>query len=209
MKRILSMLIITVTVFALFSCLSLTALASTEDAAKDTVTSEKSDTGSTYTEQNPFSAIYDFFLENADKILSALAFLCSFLLIFAYKRGLIPIVNKGLSAIGKSAGNFEKAISESLSKAEKNMDFLTERFCACENTVEIAEKSIDSICERLDKIDGNINAAETVKQVMLSQIDMLYEIFMHSSLPQYSKDALGERVAEMKKSISQGEQNVH
>ena len=37
------------------------------------------------------------------------------------------------------------------------------------------------------------------------KIDMLYEVFMHSSLPQYSKDALGEKVAEMKKSISLGE----
>ena len=42
---------------------------------------------------------------------------------------------------------------------------------------------------------------------MLSQIDMLYEIFMQSGLPQYSKDALGERMAKMKKTLGVGEED--
>jgi hypothetical protein len=40
---------------------------------------------------------------------------------------------------------------------------------------------------------------------MLGEIDMLYEIFISSSLPQYSKDAISERVAKMKKILLAGE----
>ena len=42
---------------------------------------------------------------------------------------------------------------------------------------------------------------------MLSQIDVLYEIFMQSGIPQYAKDSLGEKVAKMKKSLLVGEEN--
>lgn len=205
MKKILTLLITLISVFALMLCLSVTALASSEPAANDAQPTENSDTGSTYSENNPFKEVYDFAAENADKILSALAFFSSLFLVFAYRKGLIPIINKGLSAIGKSSGNFEEAARESLLKTEKNLEFLSEKFAACENTVEIASKSIDELTEKFDKIDSDIKATESLKLVMLSQIDMLYEVFMHSSLPQYSKDALGEKVAEMKKSISLGE----
>ena len=204
MKKTLTLIIALAVVFALTLCLSVTAMASDNPVVNDIESGENGDTGSTYSEENPFKEIYEFAAENADKILSALAFLSSLFLIFAYRKGLIPIINKGLSAIGKSSGNFEVTAKESLLKAEKNLDFLSEKFAACENSVEIVSRSIDELTEKFDKIDGDIKATESLKLVMLSQIDMLYEIFMHSSLPQYSKDALGEKVAEMKKSISLG-----
>ena len=37
-----------------------------------------------------------------------------------------------------------------------------------------------------------------MKALMSAQIDMLYDIFMTSSLPQYQKDAVNQRVKEMK-----------
>ena len=40
---------------------------------------------------------------------------------------------------------------------------------------------------------------------MNAQIDMLYEIFMSSALPQYAKDRVGEKVAEMKAQLTDGE----
>ena len=37
-----------------------------------------------------------------------------------------------------------------------------------------------------------------MKALMSAQIDMLYDIFMTSSLPQYQKDAVNKRISEMK-----------
>ena len=34
-----------------------------------------------------------------------------------------------------------------------------------------------------------------------AQIDMLYDVFMSSALPQYQKDAVGERIAKMKEAL--------
>ena len=43
--------------------------------------------------------------------------------------------------------------------------------------------------------------------VLKAEIDMLYEIFMAASLPQYLKERVGERVAEMKHALTEGEEN--
>ena len=40
-----------------------------------------------------------------------------------------------------------------------------------------------------------------LRLVVDTQIDMLYDIFMSSALPQYQKDAVGERIAKMKGAI--------
>ena len=37
-----------------------------------------------------------------------------------------------------------------------------------------------------------------MKIILSAQIDMLYDIFMTSSLPQYQKDAVSKRIGEMK-----------
>ena len=166
---------------------------------------ENSDYVGTEENESTFSEIYSLVLENVDKIFSALAFVSSLLLVFAYKKGLIPIINTGLSAIKKSADKFEGSSLESILKTEESLGFLTDKFASCINTVEGISKSVEELGERLKLMEGEKNNGETVKTVMLSQIDMLYEIFMNSALPQYSKDALGEKVAEMKKSIRAGE----
>ena len=159
-------------------------------------------------EQNTFSEIYELILNNSDKLFSLLAFISSLVMVFAYKKGLIPIINTGLSAIRKSTDTFEKSAGESLIKAEESLNFLTSKFASCINTLEDISDCVDKLSERLDAIEEDKDSAKTFKTVMLSQIDMLYEIFMKSGLPQYSKDALGEKVAQMKKSITSGEENV-
>jgi hypothetical protein len=42
---------------------------------------------------------------------------------------------------------------------------------------------------------------------LLAEIDMLYEIFINSSLPQYSKDTVSERIVKMKKSLCHGDED--
>ena len=43
---------------------------------------------------------------------------------------------------------------------------------------------------------------EELSVIVGTQIDMLYDIFMTSALPQYQKDAVGERVAKMKEALA-------
>ena len=206
MKKFLLLIISLISVITLTLSLSVTAL------AEDSVESEASDTA--YTESaeenaasNPFSEIYGLMLQNSDKIFSALAFISSVILALTYRKGLIPTINTGLSAIKKSADAFKNSTAESIVKTEQSLDFLTDKFASCISALESISKYIDELAVRLDSIEDEKKSASSLKTVMLSQIDMLYEIFMNSALPQYSKDALGEKVSQMKKSIDLGEED--
>ena len=90
---------------------------------------------------------------------------------------------------------------------EKSLEFLTDRFVSCENTIDSVSRELTNLSEKLDAIQEEKSEKEKFKTVMLSQIDMLYDIFMQSGIPQYSKDALGEKVAKMKKELGIGEEN--
>ena len=182
---------------ALTFSLSITAFA--EDNAEAEF-AENEDAG----EENVFTEIYDTFRDNSDKIFSLLAFISSLLIAFSYKKGLIPIVNKGLLAIKKSSEAFEDASKKTLEKNEENLSFLNEKFVSVANCLEALSEYVDTLDEKLEAVKCTKDDSENIKKVMLSQIDMLYEIFMNSALPQYSKDAVGEKIAEMKKSVSAG-----
>lgn len=206
MKKFLLLIISLISVITLSLSLSVTVLAedSVESGASDSACPESSDEN---TDSSPFSEIYGLMLQNSDKIFSALAFISSVFLALTYRKGLIPTINTGLTAIKKSADAFENSTAESIVKTEQSLDFLTDKFALCISTLESMSKYIDELAVRLDCIEEEKKSASSLKNIMLSQIDMLYEIFMNSALPQYSKDAIGEKVSQMKKRIAVGEQD--
>ena len=74
----------------------------------------------------------------------------------------------------------------------------TERLARAEEVLEKFGNAIEEIAEKTE--DGK-HAAEdraNMKALMVAQIDMLYDIFMTSSLPQYQKDAVNKRIQGMK-----------
>ena len=188
---------------------SVTAFAEEPSVPNEQSSNYESDTAeSEQKEENTFQEIYGIFSRNSDKIFSLLAFSVSLILVFIYKRGLIPIVNTALSAIRKNTEGLEAVSKESLVSTEKSIELLTERFISVMNTVESLSGSVESLNESFDYIKDEKNDVNTLRTVMLSQVDLLYEIFMNSALPQYSKEVLGEKIANMKKQIRVGEDNV-
>lgn len=222
MKKIFTLAITVLSVFTLSILLSLTAYASepilaqgneTEETTEENdskeavITTEKSDTGADLNKENPFTEIYETAIANADKILSALAFVSSLALVFFYKRGLLPLLSKALTSIKNSAGGFETIAKEGAIKTEETLNFLLDKFAYFENSVNGVLEAVEKLDETMRENGEEKSDRKKLKSVMLSQVDMLYDIFMQSSLPQYSKDAVGERVAEMKAALSDGEAN--
>ena len=119
----------------------------------------------------------------------------------------MPLIKSGIAGIGKSAGELAEKSGEAIEKTEQTLSFLSERFAFCESSVESALASIEELGAKLESIEKNTDGSEKTKAVLLSQIDLLYDIFMQSSLPQYSKDAVGEKVTKMKKALAAGEEN--
>jgi hypothetical protein len=110
-------------------------------------------------------------------------------------------------AIGNAVTKIKENAKES---AEKNSELTAN----IDHRLDAATKIIDTLTPRVDKLgvalekrlvseDEAKRDKEQLSTVMMAQIDMLYDIFMSASLPQYQKDAVGEKIAKMKGAIAE------
>ena len=165
------------------------------------------DTAVEISEESVFDELYAWALENADKILSMLAFIGSILTVIAYKKGLLPTLSAALKSIKKSSEELLKKSEDSILGTEKTLGMLTDKLAGYENALDSLSAAVDSLNQRLMSAEDAQKTELIIKDVMLAEIDMLYEIFISSSLPQYAKDAISEKVSKMKKSLEVTEKN--
>ena len=69
--------------------------------------------------------------------------------------------------------------------------------------IEKMQNSVAIIEQRLDALGDQKNENEIFRELMRGQVDMLYDIFLSSSLPQFEKDRVGKRVEQMKQMLAQ------
>lgn len=157
---------------------------------------------------NFFEDIYNEILTHADKILSALAFAASLILAFTYKKGLLPLVKGALSSLGNSVSKLKEETENAKNTADENMKSAVAQ-------LERAEELIFALSERLEALEHELDAAgeerahnKDMRTIVKTQVDMLYEIFMSSSIPQYQKEAVGEKISEMKKTLAAGTEDA-
>jgi hypothetical protein len=168
---------------------------------------EKVDTGATVTEdkeeENLFSQTFGFLEENSARIFSALSFIASLITVIAYRSGLLPYVESGIKTL--SAG--VKALGERADSIEASTGSLGEsvgeKLLAAEALLARIESTVSTLGERLDAIEKEGRRTDSFKSVLLGEIDMLYDIFMAASIPQYLKESVGERVGAMKRQLAE------
>ena len=211
MKKKNKIILITAVILSMLTLLSLTAFADdssdrVEPVVDETVIGEEAIEGpeaprADEGEENVFDDIYATLTENADKILAALAFVGTMTVSFAYKKGLIPLLGNAISSLKCSVDS----IKENGTALVKSTD---DRFLSlCENMESVREcndataRSIDEINVRLDGMENVTKNYEKIKFVLESQIDMLYTIFISSSLPQYQKEEVGAKINQMKEEL--------
>ena len=152
-----------------------------------------------------FAALYEAVVKHAAEIASAAAAICSIALAFAMRRGLTPMLRDALSSVAGSVGKLSEGVRESEERAKEISNALAERLGAAEETVARLSEVIAAIeKERSGEAEEEL-MREDVLTVMSAQIEMLYDVFMSSALPQYKKDAVGERVSLMRKQLAHGE----
>ena len=185
MKKILTVIF----VFAILSVLTLTAFA------------EGTSTDGEY--KSIFDLAAEFVMDYSAEILSFLTFIGSLVIAITYKRGLLPRLSGALKGIGSSVGTLRE-------NTEKSIDVITEKMnTVCEeskNTEQVCDslaKKVEALCAGLDEIKGEKCEREAMRTILLAQVDMLYDVFMNSALPQYSKDAVFERINAMKSALSE------
>lgn len=193
MKRILTAVLILV---VLLSAFSVSSLAASEDAA-DAYTEED-----VPEVENFFELLYNELLMHSDKLLAALAFLGSLLVAFAYKKGLLPIIKASLNALSSTVSKLKDESEKAGAEASVAILSATKKLDAAEEMINTLSEKLDGIEYQLEKTNDERLRGDSIYALISTQIDMLYEVFMSSSLPAYQKEAVGERVAEMKKTLA-------
>ena len=150
------------------------------------------------TEVNFFERLYDAVTDYISEILCVLAFGGSFLIAVLYKKGLLPLLKGALSAISSAVGKIKDATEESaISDAEKTAK-ITEALDRAHALIEAQTRSLEVVERRLDALSTDKTDRERMKLILECEVELLYDIFMSSALPEYQKDAVAKRL----KSIS-------
>lgn len=182
--------------------MSLAVYASAEDGIPEESTKEQ-------TEENLFSKVYEEIAAYTSEILCGLTLAGSLTLAFAYKKGLLPLVEKSLLAIGNAVTGIKESTKENAEASSALGVNIGKQLSAAEELLRNLAQKVNSLDKALGESLENENKArleaKELRLVVDAQIDMLYDVFMSSALPQYQKDAVGERIAKMKEAIADNE----
>jgi chromosome segregation ATPase len=186
MKKIFTVLLIALTLFSVTAVFSLAA-----ESEADALTAK-----------NLFASIYEEIIRHSDKIFSALAFLGSLLIALAYKKGLLPLIRGSLNTLANAVTKLNEESESANAAAKKSINEATDVLARTQDKLSELCADIAAIETELQKANAESAKSTVVKRIMEAQIDMLYEIFMSSSIPLYQKEAVGEKISAMKKELA-------
>lgn len=201
MKKTIFSILLAITLFISMSLLTF-ADSNTVSDSSDINSTLMSEEENEQTEKNIFEAAYDEIIKHSDKLFAAMAALSSVVLAIAYKKGLLPIIKGALSALASQVAKFKEDTEREIGKANESTLAITEKLSKTENILSLLTDKLDTVEKELSESADNKTKSEVLAKVMNVQVDLLYDIFMSSSLPQYQKEIVGEKISEMKKSIS-------
>lgn len=179
--------------------------AAAEEASAEAPLAEEVAQTESEVEKSIFLTVYDEIASHLPELLSALSLLGAGMIAFCYKRGLLPLLKNGIGAIGSAAldcGKKAEAYAEEsrniCEKANDSIHLITTYMKRIEENLGALDEKISSVCaEKKEK--------KELCELMRGQIDMLLEIFLASSLPQFEKDRVCKKVEEMKRSLKAAE----
>lgn len=153
---------------------------------------------------NVFTEIFDAASAYSTDILALLNLILGLVITTAYRRGLTPKLKKDSEAI-------KGAIAELSKRADKGMEADEQRLSSLSDTVTKIEEESERMKHELLEIKecvGSLPKAESEQRllsVLSTQVDMLYNIFISSALPEYQKEAVTKQLLTMKEELGKNE----
>ena len=151
--------------------------------------------------KNPFEMLWQGVLEHTEQIMCALALAGSLVLTFLYKKGLMPFLTRALAAIGSTLSGIRESTDVYAQKSGKELSDISEALVKSESIIGTVAQRLTQIEAALDDERRSRDESESLRAVMCVQVELLYDILMNSAIPQYRKDAAGERLLEMKSTL--------
>lgn len=146
------------------------------------------------TEVNFFEKLYDAVTDYISEILCVLAFGGSFLIAVLYKKGLLPLLKGALGAINSAVGKIKDATENSAIADTEKTAKITEALDRAQSLIEAQTRSLEDVEKRLDSLSQDKSEREKMKLILECEVELLYDIFMSSALPEYQKDAVAKRL---------------
>ena len=171
------------------------------EAEESKDTNPPSELTDTQEQKNSFTLIYEALSAHASELLSALSLLATLVIGYFYKRGLIPSVKGVLSGISGTVGRMKESADKEIEARRIDSEKLGERLTELSLAIESQGKTVESLEGRLISAEEYQKQKERLNLLLNSQVDMLYNIFISSSLPQYQKDAMSSKICEMRKEL--------
>ena len=171
----------------------------TEEDEPDTVT----DSGT----ESVFSLIYNYVIKHSPTILSALSFLSAISVVITLKRALMPSIKELFGKLKRESDGAKESSKEQADMLLGACDGVRSEAqklnLAVEESMRLSEEVRAALCD----ISYAKQETGELKSVLLAELEMLYEVFMAASLPQYEKERVGERFMSMRAAISKGEKS--
>ena len=178
-----------------------------EASKESTLENQKSENaeGGEYTKKNGFEEIYKLAIDNVSEILSLAAFIGSLICAIIYKSGLMPLMENGLKGLKNATVTIKEATDKAESESKKSMNTMTQCMEALESSVEDMCRSFLSLSNSLSGYKNQLSHQKRLDTILEGELDMLYDIFMTSALPEYEKARVGERMTKLREVLNSGE----
>lgn len=175
------------------------------ESAESVGESDSGDTNTTYEKgdisENPFEEIFSTVLDHSSEMFSALAFIGTIIVAYFYKKGILPTLSKALTGVSTALDSVGEKTDGALGPIITKTDEIADTTAFVKSSLDGVVCSLEELEKSLDSLKESENERHAYSTIMLSQVDMLYDIFMSSALPQYKKDEVGERICKMREEL--------
>ena len=146
---------------------------------------------------NVFALMFEEVKTYFGEIMCLLTFISSIIVAFAYKKGLLPILEGSLNAINRALTKIKEKGDESDKELKDNYTKLSSRVSEYENTITNLSNKIDDLSLAIAPFSEELKNNELIEELIITQTKMLYDVFMASSMPAYQKDRVEAHYKEM------------
>ena len=192
-------ILLTALIISVFLVSGISVAAEESEAAGATLSEAVTDVSDE--RENLFTLIYETALTYASEIFSFLSLIGTLIVGHFYRRGLIPSVKSVLSNMGSTVGNIKESSDKHYERQQAENEKLSLSLSELEMTIASQSEKLSALEQRLISEEDIYKQRERSNLILSAQIDLLYDIFMSSSLPQYQKEATGEKINKMRKEI--------
>ena len=155
--------------------------------------------------KNSFEKIYDAAMAHVSEILSLAAFIGSLICAVIYKSGLMPLMEKGRGGIKNAAQKIKEATDRAECDNKASLGYINDKMNELEIAISEMQETVKAATQAMDSaVDMKAHQAR-IDGLLAGELDMLYDIFMSSALPEYEKARVGERVAKLKEGLKSDE----